>query len=110
VCACDAVVLDSDAVYCETGNTWTAEQEAAFKQPILTKYEKESHAFYSSARLWDDGIIDPADTRKVNLMLMLRLLLCELSRCNGADDMEGVNPLVIGCMRNGGTLRVRTIL
>lgn len=48
-----------------TGNTWTAEQEATFKQPILTKYEKESHAFYSSARLWDDGIIDPADTRKV---------------------------------------------
>lgn len=47
------------------GNTWTAEQEAAFKQPILTKYEKESHAFYSSARLWDDGIIDPAETRKV---------------------------------------------
>lgn len=47
------------------GKTWSAEQEATFKQPILTKYEKESHAYYSSARLWDDGIIDPADTRKV---------------------------------------------
>lgn len=53
-----------------TGNTWTAEQEAAFKQPILTKYEKESHAFYSSARLWDDGIIDPADTRKVRVIVV----------------------------------------
>jgi acetyl-CoA carboxylase carboxyltransferase component len=68
-----------------TGNTWTAEQEAAFKQPILTKYEKESHAFYSSARLWDDGIIDPADTRKVNLMLMLRLTRLRLHRCDGDD-------------------------
>ena len=63
-----------------TGNTWTAEQEATFKQPILTKYEKESHAFYSSARLWDDGIIDPADTRKVNTALQLpyvtRFIMC----------------------------------
>jgi len=48
-----------------SGKQWTAEQEAKFKQPILTKYEKESHAYYSSARLWDDGIIDPADTRAV---------------------------------------------
>lgn len=49
------------------GKVWSAEQEAAFKQPILDKYEKESHAFYSTARLWDDGIINPADTRKVSL-------------------------------------------
>lgn len=47
------------------GKVWTAEEEAAFKEPILKKYEKESHAFYSSARLWDDGVIDPADSRKV---------------------------------------------
>ncbi len=47
------------------GKTWSVEDEAKFKQPILDKYEKETHAFYSSARLWDDGIIDPADTRKV---------------------------------------------
>lgn len=44
---------------------WSAEQEAAFKQPTLEKYEHESSAYYSTARLWDDGIIDPADTRKV---------------------------------------------
>lgn len=45
--------------------SWTAEQEATFKKPILDKYEKESHSYYASARLWDDGIINPADTRKV---------------------------------------------
>ena len=48
-----------------SGKAWTAEQEAAFRQPILDKYAKESHAYYSSARLWDDGVIDPVDTRRV---------------------------------------------
>jgi 3-methylcrotonyl-CoA carboxylase beta subunit len=47
------------------GKTWSAEEEAAFKQPILDKYDKESHAFYSSARLWDDGVIQPDTTRQV---------------------------------------------
>lgn len=47
------------------GKTWSAEEEAAFKQPTLDKYEKEGHAYYSSARLWDDGIIDPEDTREI---------------------------------------------
>jgi acetyl-CoA carboxylase carboxyltransferase component len=86
--ACDAAwCFNSYAVYCHTceiGNTWTAEQEAAFKQPILTKYEKESHAFYSSARLWDDGIIDPADTRKVRCSAGLCdccVTIKELQRC-----------------------------
>ena len=51
--------------FCTQGREWSAEQEAAFKQPILDKYDKESHAFYSTARLWDDGIIDPKDSRKV---------------------------------------------
>lgn len=41
------------------------EEQAAFKKPILDKYEVESSAYYSSARIWDDGIIDPVDTRKV---------------------------------------------
>ena len=43
----------------------SSSDEEKFKAPILEKYEKESHAFYSSARIWDDGIIDPKDTRKV---------------------------------------------
>lgn len=48
-----------------SGKEWSAEEEAAFKQPILDKYEVESHAYYASARLWDDGVINPKDTRKV---------------------------------------------
>ncbi|KFB10607.1 carboxyl transferase domain-containing protein [Nitratireductor basaltis] len=47
------------------GGTWSAEEEADFKKPILEKYEREGHPLYSSARLWDDGIIDPAKTREV---------------------------------------------
>ena len=47
------------------GGTWSAEEEQAFRAPILEKYEKEGHPLYSSARLWDDGIIDPAKSREV---------------------------------------------
>ena len=47
------------------GEEWTAEQEAAFKQPLLEQYETQGHPYYSTARLWDDGVIDPADTRMV---------------------------------------------
>jgi len=47
------------------GKTWSDEEEAEFKRPILEKYERESSAYYSTSRLWDDGIIDPADTRMV---------------------------------------------
>lgn len=45
--------------------TWTEEEERILKQPILDQYAKQSSAHYSSARLWDDGVIDPADTRKI---------------------------------------------
>jgi 3-methylcrotonyl-CoA carboxylase beta subunit len=47
------------------GGEWPAEEEAGFRAPILEKYEREGHPLYSSARLWDDGIIDPARTRDV---------------------------------------------
>ena len=47
------------------GRSMNAEEEAAFKQPILDKYEQEGNPYYSTARLWDDGIIDPRDTRAV---------------------------------------------
>jgi 3-methylcrotonyl-CoA carboxylase beta subunit len=47
------------------GEKVTAAMEKEFKQPLLDKYEKESSAYYATARLWDDGIIDPADTRKI---------------------------------------------
>ncbi len=47
------------------GKAMTPEEEKAFKQPILDLYEKQGHPYYASARLWDDGVIDPADTRMV---------------------------------------------
>ena len=47
------------------GEPWTEEDEKLFKAPLLATYSKQSSAYYSSARLWDDGVIDPADTRKV---------------------------------------------
>jgi acetyl-CoA carboxylase carboxyltransferase component len=47
------------------GKSMSEEEEAAFKQPILDKYEEEGNPYYSTARLWDDGIIDPRDTRTV---------------------------------------------
>jgi 3-methylcrotonyl-CoA carboxylase beta subunit len=47
------------------GGTLSAQEEAAIKQPILDQFAHQSHPYYSSARLWDDGVIDPADTRRV---------------------------------------------
>jgi 3-methylcrotonyl-CoA carboxylase beta subunit len=47
------------------GKLWTAEEEDAFKAPIREQYETQGNPYYSTARLWDDGIIDPADTRRV---------------------------------------------
>ena len=45
--------------------TWTPEEEEKFKAPIRAQYETQGHPYYATARLWDDGIIDPADTRRV---------------------------------------------
>ncbi|HEX2892666.1 MAG TPA: carboxyl transferase domain-containing protein [Marmoricola sp.] len=47
------------------GESWSAEDEEAFKAPIRDQYEHQGSPYYSTARLWDDGIIDPADTRRV---------------------------------------------
>ena len=47
------------------GGNWSAEEEAKFKQPLLDQFAHQSHPYYASARLWDDGVIDPADTRRV---------------------------------------------
>jgi 3-methylcrotonyl-CoA carboxylase beta subunit len=53
-----------DAIEAKGGN-WPAEDEAAFRQPILEQYEAQGHPYYASARLWDDGVIAPEDTRRV---------------------------------------------
>ena len=47
------------------GEAWSDEDEKAFKAPILEQYSQQSSAYYSSARLWDDGVIDPVDTRNI---------------------------------------------
>lgn len=47
------------------GKKWTDADEEKLKNPIRDKYEREGHPYYASARLWDDGVIDPADTRRV---------------------------------------------
>jgi 3-methylcrotonyl-CoA carboxylase beta subunit len=47
------------------GGSWSSDEETAFKAPIREQYEREGHPYYASARLWDDGVIDPADTRRV---------------------------------------------
>jgi 3-methylcrotonyl-CoA carboxylase beta subunit len=47
------------------GETWPREEEERFKAPIREQYETQGHPYYASARLWDDGIIDPSETRTV---------------------------------------------
>jgi 3-methylcrotonyl-CoA carboxylase beta subunit len=47
------------------GEPWSAEEERAFMAPIRRQYEEQGHPYYASARLWDDGVIDPLDTRRV---------------------------------------------
>jgi 3-methylcrotonyl-CoA carboxylase beta subunit len=47
------------------GGKWSAEEEAKFKAPIAAQYERQSDAYYATARIWDDGLIDPAETRSV---------------------------------------------
>jgi len=56
------------------GGSWSAEDESAFKQPTIDMFNRQSHPLYASARLWDDGIIDPRHARKV-LALSLKVAL-----------------------------------
>ena len=48
-----------------SGKAWSAEEEDAFKAPIREQYDRQGHPYYASSRLWDDGVIDPIDTRRV---------------------------------------------
>jgi 3-methylcrotonyl-CoA carboxylase beta subunit len=59
------------------GLPWTDEDEVNLKQPIIEQFETQSHPYYATARLWDDGIIEPSDTRRV--------LACALSASMGAE-------------------------
>ena len=48
-----------------SGESWSAEDEQSFKQPIRDSYDAEGHPYHATARIWDDGVIDPIDTRHV---------------------------------------------
>ncbi len=56
------------------GQTWSAEEEAAFKQPTIDMFEEQSHPLYASARLWDDGVVDPRKSREVLALSLLAAL------------------------------------
>jgi len=60
------------------GGSWSAEDEAAFKAPTLEMFEEQSHPLYATARLWDDGIIDPRKTREVVAMSLRAALNVEI--------------------------------
>ena len=68
------------------GEDWPAEEEAAFKAPILEQYEQQGNPYYSTARLWDDGIIEPGDTRRV---LALALEACRHAPLTRPLDAPG---------------------
>jgi 3-methylcrotonyl-CoA carboxylase beta subunit len=67
------------------GGGWVAEEEEAFKQPIREQYERQGHPYYASARLWDDGVIDPLETRRI-----LGLCLAAVRHAPRADTRFGL--------------------
>ncbi|MEM8589676.1 MAG: carboxyl transferase domain-containing protein [Pseudomonadota bacterium] len=62
------------------GESWSDEEEAAFKAPILDQYEHQGHPYYASARLWDDGILDPAESRTVLALSLAASLNAPIER------------------------------
>ena len=71
------------------GGTWSAEEEAAFKAPTLEMFARQSHPLYASARLWDDGMIDPRKTREVLALSLSAALNAPSGRrasaCSGCE-------------------------
>jgi 3-methylcrotonyl-CoA carboxylase beta subunit len=87
-----------DAIEAKRG-TWSSDEEAAFKAPIREQYERQGHPYYASARLWDDGVVDPADTRR-----LLALAISASLNAPRADDLRRV-PHVRGSWRTGRPIR-----
>ncbi len=66
-------------VHCDA-DSWTPEQAEAFKEPIRQKYEDEGNPYYATARLWDDGVIDPVQARDLpDLRYRPSVRICRLS-------------------------------
>jgi 3-methylcrotonyl-CoA carboxylase beta subunit len=62
------------------GGTWSAAEEEEFKRPIRAQYEAEGNPYYATARLWDDGIIAPSETRKVLALALSAALNAPIPR------------------------------
>jgi 3-methylcrotonyl-CoA carboxylase beta subunit len=73
-----------------SGKTWSAEDEEAFKAPIREQYETQGSPWYATARLWDDGIIDPADTRRVLGLALSAALNAPIERTTTTEQRYGV--------------------
>jgi 3-methylcrotonyl-CoA carboxylase beta subunit len=67
------------------GESWSDADEAAFRAPIVADYEADGSPYHATARLWDDGIIDPADTRR---MLGLALDVCSRTPLAASDPTQ----------------------
>ena len=78
------------------GREWSAADEAAFAAPIREQYEAQGNPYYSTARLWDDGVIDPADTRMV---LGLGLSVSANAPPAGSGDSAGGRGVRYGVFR-----------
>ena len=72
------------------GQDWSADEEAEFKAPIRAQYETQGHPYYASARLWDDGIIDPAETRLVLGLTISAALNAPIPAYGGEPGRFGV--------------------
>ena len=66
--------------YERRGEDWSEEEEAAFRAPIVDQYDREGHPYYASARVWDDGIIDPAETRRTLAMSISSALNAQIEQ------------------------------
>ena len=64
------------------GDSWSAEDETAFKEPILARYEEEGHPYHATARIWDDGIIAPQETRRVVALSLSAALNAPIDETN----------------------------
>ena len=71
------------------GGDWSTAEEEAFKAPIRAQYETQGHPYYASARLWDDGVIDPADTRMVLALAISASLNAPIARFGGEQSEGG---------------------
>src|SRR5699024_4981811 len=78
------------------GEEWSAEDEDSFRQPIRDQYEAQGNPYYSTARLWDDGIIEPGDTRQV---LALALELARFGPMERPLNASGYGVFSVGARR-----------